>query len=94
MSSILTQFLSNLLPHIMVTVVGVNWLSLSQECGRAKFLARYCSSSKPGSSFPHHGISLLVMPIDNSTDSCCPITGIRVTVVEFLNRIPEPPQGK
>ena len=42
--SILTQFLSNRLQHVMVVVVGVHWFTLYQQCRRAVFCARYCSS--------------------------------------------------
>ena len=42
--SILTQFLSNRSQQVMVDVVEVNWLTLYQECHRAVFWARYCSS--------------------------------------------------
>ena len=37
MLSILTQFLSNQSQHVMVMVVGVNWLTLCQECLRECF---------------------------------------------------------
>ena len=52
--SILTQFLST--DHITLwwIVVGVNCLTLYQECHRAVFWARYCSSSTLRSFF-HFG---------------------------------------
>ena len=33
-------------------VVGVNWLTLCQECRRAVFWAHYCTSYTPRSFFP------------------------------------------
>ena len=44
--SILTQFLSNRSQHVWKMAVGVNWLTLFQECRRAVILASYCSSMK------------------------------------------------
>ena len=43
------------------TVVGVNWLPLSQECHREVFSSRYCSSSTHRCLFPFLRISWSVM---------------------------------
>ena len=37
---------------LWLTVVGVNWLTLCQECHRAVFWAHYCSFYTPRSFFP------------------------------------------
>ena len=42
--SILTQFLSNRQSTLWWMIVGVNLVTLYQDCRRAMFLARYCSS--------------------------------------------------
>ena len=55
--SILIQFLSNRSQHVMVDGYGVNWLTLYQECHRAVFWARYCSSCTLWSFFPFWKIS-------------------------------------
>ena len=42
--SIFTQFLSNRSEQVMGMVIGVNWLTLCQECRRTVFWANFCSS--------------------------------------------------
>ena len=63
--SILTQSLSNRSQHVLGplwwTVVGANWLTLYQECRRAVFWDRYCSSCTLLSYFTFWKISWSVM---------------------------------
>ena len=59
--SILTQVLSNRSQQVLWMFVVVNWLMLYQECRRAVFWARYCSSCTLRSFFPFWKISWLVM---------------------------------
>ena len=64
----------------------VNWLTLCQECHRAVFLARYCSSCTPLSFFTFWRISWSVMPMTSLWYAIVPSPGVRVTVAESLSR--------
>ena len=48
---------------LWLMVVGVNWLTLCQECRRAVFWAHYCSSYSPLSFFPFWRINSSAMPM-------------------------------
>ena len=65
-------------------VVGVNWLTLCQECRRAVFLASYCSFCTFLSFFLFWKISWSVMLTTLLWWLLCHPTGVRVTVAEFL----------
>ena len=67
-------------------VVGVNWLTLYQECHRAVFWARYYPSCTLRS-FLFISENKLVGYADDSTlMAAVPSPGVRVAVAEFLVR--------
>ena len=69
---ILTQFLSNRSQQVWWMVIGVNWLTLCQECRRVVFYSRYCSSCTLRSFFSFWKISWSVM-LMTPLDGCCAI---------------------
>ena len=62
-------------------IVGVNRLTLCQECRREVFWARYCSSCTRRSLFPF-GNKLIDYADDSSLMAALPSSGFRVTVAE------------
>ena len=63
--------------------IGVNWLTLCQECRGDVFWVRYCSSSTLRSLFPFWKISLSVM-LMTTLMAVVPSPGVRVTVAESM----------
>ena len=65
-------------------VIGVNWLTLCQECRRAVFWARYCSSCTLRSFSIQE--NKLISYADDYYEAIVPSPGVRVTVAEALIR--------
>ena len=67
-------------------VVEVNWLTLYQECRRAVFWARYCSSCTLQSFFSILENKLIGYADDSTLMAVVPFPGVRVAVAESLIR--------
>ena len=66
--------------------VGVNWLTLNQECRSSVFRARYCSSSTLLSFFAIGENKLVGYADDSPLMVAVPSPGVRVAVAESLIR--------
>ena len=67
-------------------VVEINWLMFYQECRRAVFWARYCSSCTFRSFFPYLENKLMGYADDSTLMTVVPSPGVRVAVSESLIR--------
>ena len=66
--------------------MGVNWLTSYQECRRAVFWVRYCSSYTPQELFYILENKLISYADDSTLVAVLPSPGVKVTVAESLSR--------